>query len=296
MRKLIGKYISIIILFFFAKKRIRNNVNRSVIYSPFFHRPNPLEFEKIIQWFLKNDFEFISTNQLDEILVNKIPVKKKFIWLTFDDGWRNNYIEILPILKKYDIPATIFVSTNLIEEGAFWLEIARLNQNLFSFPADNLKKYPENKRTEFMKELKSKSNFIELEREFMTWTELNLISNEKLISIGNHTHNHVICSNCSQKELESEYDKSNFLLRKHANNYISAFAYPNGNFNNNTQVFFKSNFKMIALVENVHLSIKSTKENLSRVCLGDKLRMEENILNTLFTREVIRWKNLFKLK
>src|SRR5262249_6380272 len=42
---------------------------------------------------------------------------------TFDDGWRDNYTTALPILKKYSIPATVFVCPGL--DGVnlpFWPE------------------------------------------------------------------------------------------------------------------------------------------------------------------------------
>ncbi len=34
--------------------------------------------------------------------------------LTFDDGYRDNYTTVFPLLKQYNFPATIFVTTNLI--------------------------------------------------------------------------------------------------------------------------------------------------------------------------------------
>ncbi len=40
--------------------------------------------------------------------------------LTFDDGYRDNYTTVFPLLKQYDFPATIFVTTDLIgKDGGY---------------------------------------------------------------------------------------------------------------------------------------------------------------------------------
>ena len=39
--------------------------------------------------------------------------------LTFDDGYRDNYAEVFPLLKQYGFPATIFVTTGLIGQAQY---------------------------------------------------------------------------------------------------------------------------------------------------------------------------------
>ncbi len=39
--------------------------------------------------------------------------------LTFDDGYRDNYMTVFPLLKQYGFPATIFVTTDLIGQAQY---------------------------------------------------------------------------------------------------------------------------------------------------------------------------------
>jgi peptidoglycan/xylan/chitin deacetylase (PgdA/CDA1 family) len=64
----------------------------------------PAELEKQIQWLLENGYTPIHFEDL-----GKVDSIEKPILLTFDDGYLDNYTNLFPILKKYNVKATIFM-------------------------------------------------------------------------------------------------------------------------------------------------------------------------------------------
>ena len=53
------------------------------------------------------------------------PFPPNSVAVTFDDGFADTYRYAFPVLRRYHIPATIFVSTGYVESGEpFWFELA----------------------------------------------------------------------------------------------------------------------------------------------------------------------------
>ena len=65
----------------------------------------------------------ISINEISRYL--KTPSKKSPVIITFDDGFKDNLNYVLPILKKYDVPATIYITTRFPEGDCemVWFEM-----------------------------------------------------------------------------------------------------------------------------------------------------------------------------
>ena len=54
---------------------------------------------------------------------NETPFPKNSFALTFDDGFENNMSIAAPILTDYKVPATIYVTTNFIENNEMsWID------------------------------------------------------------------------------------------------------------------------------------------------------------------------------
>lgn len=74
----------------------------------------PQSFEENIKVLLENGYTFISFQELNDAIDGKISLPEKPILINFDDGYYSNYEYVFPILKKYNVKASIFVVTDKI--------------------------------------------------------------------------------------------------------------------------------------------------------------------------------------
>jgi peptidoglycan/xylan/chitin deacetylase (PgdA/CDA1 family) len=61
-----------------------------------------------LNW-LKDQYNFITLNQLTNFIKNNEPLPEKPLLITFDDGYLNNYTIAYPIFKALKIPFSIFL-------------------------------------------------------------------------------------------------------------------------------------------------------------------------------------------
>src|SRR5438477_1528660 len=82
---------------------------------PFFEPDHPTAFEQHMR-FLSRCYRVMPLMELVE-RNRRGDIPHRAVAITFDDGYRDNYQYAFPILKKYGLPATIFVTTGAIETG-----------------------------------------------------------------------------------------------------------------------------------------------------------------------------------
>ncbi len=74
-------------------------------------------------------YQPVSETQLFKALYGGAPLPPNPVMLTFDDGYVDNYQVVVPILEKYDFPATFYIVTDLVgtPEYMSWDQIVELN-------------------------------------------------------------------------------------------------------------------------------------------------------------------------
>lgn len=90
----------------------------------------PQKFEVQLKWLKDNGFTIIPLKEAVDYLQGKrasLPTKP--IVITVDDGWQSAYTYLYPIIKKYQIPVTLFIYPETISEGKHamtWDELKEL--------------------------------------------------------------------------------------------------------------------------------------------------------------------------
>jgi peptidoglycan/xylan/chitin deacetylase (PgdA/CDA1 family) len=201
---------------------------------------------------------------MDEVLYNlenKIPFSNKSFAITFDDGFENNLSVAMPILDDYNIPATIYVTSDFIENNHMsWIDrielaVQNLNANSYklkwadqTFTLDSdkskidflnrIRQYVKNETScnanEYADDLcysLDKQTIIKSNDPLdlkMTWDQVKGLHKHKLFSIGGHSHKHVILSFLSETELANELDTSLKMLNDKAQIPPTHYSYPEG--------------------------------------------------------------------
>lgn len=232
------------------QKRVHNHLSLEI---------TPEHLERIINFFIKQNYVFLSLDQLYEGFISGKFPEKKFVVATFDDGYKDNLEIAYPIFKKYGIPFAVYITTGIPNKTAilWWyiLENMILQTNTVEF-SWNEKNYVYTCRTSAEKEKAFEliqsfihdnfalDNHLQLFgaifKGFQTdltmnsgllglnWDEIRLLNQDPLVTIGAHTVNHFNLSKLPEKALKSEILESKIELEKELGQPIMHFAYPFG--------------------------------------------------------------------
>lgn len=93
-------------------------------------RVSPEVFEKNLRYIISKGYQTITTQQLYEYSQGDFELPARPIILTFDDGWKDNYINALPLLKKYKQVGDFAIITAVIGTGDYmnWDQLKELKR------------------------------------------------------------------------------------------------------------------------------------------------------------------------
>lgn len=144
-------------------------------------------FERQLRW-LRSNTRVISLDDAAEELVGGAPTRRVApgVVVTFDDGTTDWLDFVLPALERHEVPATFYVATDFIDRH-------------LAFPGDGRP---------------------------LSWAALAELASSPLVTVGSHTHRHVLLDRLPTAEVAADLDRSIELLADRVGTEVRHFAYP----------------------------------------------------------------------
>ena len=89
---------------------------------------DPEDFDWQMKYLVDHGYHTISPDELYAFLEGKGTLPDRPVLITFDDGYVDNYTNAYPILKKYNLKATIFIVTGFVSERKGYLTWDQLRE------------------------------------------------------------------------------------------------------------------------------------------------------------------------
>lgn len=202
---------------------------------------------------LHHNFNVLPLSEaIEKLKTGTLPARAACV--TFDDGYADNADIALPILQRWSIPTTFFVSTGFLNGGIMWNDkvtesVRQAKGETLDLSAIDLGKYAINNWSERRSALHNiiaaiKYRPIEQRSTLTdTITELaaatlptNLMMSDALVGslhqagmeIGAHTVNHPILAEMDDDTAYQEITNGKNTLEKLIDSPVTLFAYPNG--------------------------------------------------------------------
>ena len=219
----------------------------------------------------------------------KSTFRKPRLIVTFDDGWVDNFRYAFPLLQKHNVPACIYLVTEMINTNrSFWPNVISkcihdgLTDQLISAfqitPPTDLKVPTRELCAQLIAQIKSRSDTeiwailaanqwdtpADDADRLLSWEEIDTMYGTGLITFGSHTCNHLrLTKNLPESIIKRELTESAKSLDERIGTPCLHFCYPNGDSSN---VAEKD-------VENTYVTAVTTEKGINTPAT-DKLRLK----------------------
>jgi peptidoglycan/xylan/chitin deacetylase (PgdA/CDA1 family) len=219
---------------------------------------SPSFLQKVISKYKKAGFDFLSLDDIYDLINQRRKSSRPFVSFTLDDGYLDNYTNAYPIFKKNKVPFCIFTTTDFIDKKAilWWYSIEDLilqkesillsdgskyscktyqeKWDTFRYLREKILKLPQKELEEYLEEMFSNYDInwlYPIQSLSMSWDQVKELSKEPLCTIGGHTISHPVFNQISLNEIQKEVSGGIERLESYTNSKIEHFAYPYGSVN-----------------------------------------------------------------
>lgn len=215
--------------------------------------PDAVRFDQLMR-FISENFTVLSLPEAVERLQSG-GLPQRACSITFDDGYADNLTIALPILEKYQLPATVFIATGYLDGGRMFNDavidaVALSKKTELDLNGINLGLHPLNSTEHKLAAINAILNRIKfstpalrdrqveaileaadcapLPADIMLTSQQVRELSDRGVEVGGHTVAHTILSTLDDERALEEITNGKRQLERLVGKPIISFAYPNG--------------------------------------------------------------------
>ena len=234
-------------------QRARPNALRILTY----HRIGEAAAFEAHMRYLTQHYTVVSMPELFAVFDRNHSLPPRSVMVTFDDAYEDFAGIAWPIMKRYGVPATVFVATAFPDqpEQVFWWDRLQTALNTTTKPAltetpwgqlplgtgaqrtkaykrlrDHVKTLPHGEAMALVDRIYGTLGSPPVVNDVLGWEALRRLAKEG-VALGAHTQTHPLMNRVSATEAVAEAFASLRDLEREIGDVLPIFAYPNGSFN-----------------------------------------------------------------
>ncbi|MEX0590965.1 MAG: polysaccharide deacetylase family protein [Xanthobacteraceae bacterium] len=219
---------------------------------------DPHFLERTIVHLRKRGIELVSIDEVWRRLVEQ-DFSRQFVAITFDDGYRDNLEHAWPVLRRHEVPFTLYIATNFPDRlGELWwiaLEQVVAKSDRLVLEIDGTTRFfncanAGAKRKVFsevywwLRSIEDEEEFRRAMRDIcarygvdlkapcgklcMDWAEIARLADDPLCTVGAHTVTHCFLTKVSDKVARSEMKRSAEVIEAALGKKPKHFSFPYG--------------------------------------------------------------------
>ena len=219
---------------------------------------SPEFLDQTLTWLRSQDIDIVTLDEMHRRLTAR-DFARRFVCITFDDGYRDNKVNAYPILKRHDAPFCIYVPTSFPERrGKLWwlaLEAVIADNDAITVAIDGGERTlacatVQQKREAYdtvywwLRGLPTEAEILAFvdalaarhgvdigpvaDELCMDWSEIRALAADPLVTIGAHTVNHIMLGKATEEAARHELKASRETIEAALGAEVRHLAYPYG--------------------------------------------------------------------